>query len=47
MLIGCLDIFSKRKQTRFFFLSEMHNKHKKSLILTLACKLLNISKMKV
>ena len=29
MLIGCLDIFSKRKQTRFFFLSEMHNKHKK------------------
>ena len=29
MLIGCLDIFSKRKQTRFFFQSEMYNKRKK------------------
>ena len=29
MLIGCLDIFSRRKQTKFFFRSEMHNKRKK------------------
>lgn len=29
MLIGCLDIFSRRKQTKFFFRSEMHIKHKK------------------
>ena len=29
MLIGCLDIFSRRKQTKFFFLNKMHDKRKK------------------
>ena len=29
MLIGCLDIFSRRKQAKFFFRSEMYNKRKK------------------